>query len=136
MTVLDASVAIKWFVTDEPLVREAADVLDEIERDPSSFLVPELFMNEVLAVLCSLPGSRPERVKEAIGLVEALGLTRIGNGHQLLSLAAEFADRWKLSGYDAVYVALAELSHGVWLTADARAVRRVGRRHLVRLLGG
>ncbi|MCY4628196.1 MAG: type II toxin-antitoxin system VapC family toxin [Acidobacteria bacterium] len=136
MTVLDASVAIKWFVRDEPLALEAAGVLDEIERDPSSFLVPELFMNELLAVLCRLPDSRPVRVKEALHLVEALGLTRIGNGHQLLSLAAEFADRWKLSGHDAVYVALAELSQGVWLTADARAVRRIGRRGLVRLLGG
>ena len=31
--VVDASVAIKWFVTEEPLVDEAAQVLDEIGRD-------------------------------------------------------------------------------------------------------
>ena len=135
MTVLDASVAIKWFVTDEPLVAEAEDVLAEIGRDPSPFLIPELFMNELLAVLCRLPGSRPTKVREALGLVEALGLTRIGNGHELLSLAADFAGRWKLSGYDAVYVALAALSEGVWLTADARAARRIGRAGLVKVLG-
>ena len=46
-----------------------------------------------------------------------------------------YASRWKISGYDAVYVALAALSDGVWLTADARAARRVGRAHLVRVLG-
>ncbi len=135
MTVLDASVAIKWFVKDEPHLREAAEVLDEIERDPSGFLVPELFMNELLAVLCRLPDGRPARVQEALALVEALGLTRIGNGHELLSLAVDFAVRWKLSGYDSVYAALAALANGVWLTADRRAARRVGRPGLVRVLG-
>ena len=133
--VLDASVALKWFVTGEPLVDEAARVLDEIERDPSSYLMPELFMNELLAVLCRLPGSRSAKVQEAIALVEALGMTRVGNGHDLLALAADFAGRWKLSGYDAVYVALAALCDGVWLTADARTARRVDRANLVSLLG-
>ena len=135
MIVLDASVGIKWFVEDEPLVAEAREVLGAIEGDPSSFLVPELFLNELLAVLCRLPGSRPAQVKEALRLVEALGLTRVGNGHELLSLAADFASRWKLSGYDAVYAALAELSGAVWLTADGRAARRIGNSRLVRVLG-
>ena len=135
MTVLDASVAVKWFVKDEPLVAEAEEVLDAIERDPSPFLIPELFMNELLAVLCRLPASQPNQVREALGLVEALGLTRVGNGHELLSLAAGCASRWRLSGYDAVYVALAALSNDVWLTADARAARRIGDSGLVRVLG-
>ena len=62
-------------------------------------------------------------------------MTRVGNGHELLALAAAFAGRWGLSGYDAVYVALASLAEGVWLTADERAVRRIGRNKLARLLG-
>ena len=135
MIVLDASVAIKWFVKDEPLVEEAEQVLLAIERDPTSYLVPDLFMNELLAVLCRLPGSQRSSVQEALALVEALGLTRIGNGHELLALAADFAFRWRLTGYDAIYVALAALSDGAWLTADARAVLRVGRSSLVSLLG-
>ena len=135
MIVVDASVAIKWFVTDEPLVEEAAQVLAEIGRDPSPYAIPDLFMNELLAVLYRLPGSRSSKVQEALSLVEALGMARIGNGHELLALAADFAERWKLSGYDAVYVALAALSDGVWLTADARAARRVGTSGLARMLG-
>ena len=135
MIVVDASVAIKWFVTSEPLVEEAERVLGEIEENPSRYLVPDLFMNELLAVLCRLPGSTPSKVKEALSLVEALGMTRIGNGHELLALAADFAGRWRLSGYDAVYLALASLAGGEWLTADARAVRRVANSDLVSLLG-
>ena len=135
MIVVDASVGIKWFVTGEPLVEEAERVLGEIEGNPSRYLVPDLFMNELLAVLCRLPGSTPSKVKEALSLVEALGMTRVGNGHELLALAADFAGRWRLSGYDAVYLALASLVGGEWLTADARAVRRVANSDLVSLLG-
>lgn len=135
MIVVDASVAIKWFVTGEPLVDEAAQILDQIGRDPTRYGVPDLFMNELLAVLCRLPGSQPAKVQEVLSLVEALGMARVGNGHELLALAADFASRWRLSGYDAVYVALAALSDGVWLTADARAARRVSESRLVHLLG-
>ena len=135
MIVLDASVAIKWFVTDEPLVEEAALVLAEIEREPSPYAIPDLFMNELLAVLCRLPGSQSSKVQEALLLVEALGMARVGNGHELLALAADFAGQWELSGYDAVYVALAALSDGVWLTADVRAARRIRRPGLVQVLG-
>lgn len=76
MIVVDASVALKWFVIDEPLVDEAGSVLTEIERDPAPYFVPDLFMNELLAVLCRLPESRPSRVQEALALVESLGMTR------------------------------------------------------------
>lgn len=135
MIVVDASVAIKWFVNSEPLVEEAGRVLGQIEANPARYMVPELFMNELLAVLCRLPGSTPSKVKEALSLVEALGMTRVGNGHELLSLAVDFAARWRLSGYDAVYLALASLTGSEWLTADARAVKRVANKDLVSLLG-
>ncbi len=135
MIVVDASVAIKWFVTNEPLATEAGRILARIERDPSSYIVPELFMNELLAVLCRLPSSRPSKVQETLALVETLGLKRVGNGHELLALAADFASRWGLSGHGAVYVALASLTRGVWLTADEHAVQRIGNGNLARLLG-
>lgn len=134
-TVLDASVALKWFVDGEPLVEEARAVLEEIARDPHPWVIPELFMNELLAVLSRLPRASGEDVAESIALVESLGLARVGNGHDLLATAAELACSWKMSGDDSVYLALAALVGGTWLTADARAAGLVPRRGLVRLLG-
>jgi predicted nucleic acid-binding protein len=133
--VLDASVALKWFVEREPLVEEAHVVLDDIERDPRPYLVPELFMNEMLGVLSRLPRASAPRVQKALELVESLGLGRVGNGHELLATAADLAHRWRISGYDATYLALASLTGGVWLTADARAVKRIKEKSLWRLLG-
>ena len=135
MIVLDASVALKWFVDGEPLVKEARMVLDLIEHDPRDYLVPELFMNELLAVLSRLPDASAQRVSEAMALVESLGLARVGNGHELLTTATDFVFRWRLSGYDALYVALAALTDSVWLTADRQAAKRIQTRKLVQLLG-
>jgi len=134
--VLDASVALKWFVEAEPLKAEASSVLEDIERDPRPYLVPELFMNEMLAVLARMSDASAERLGEALSLIERLGLTRIGNGHELMQTAAAMACRWGLSGYDATYVALASLTGSVWLTADKKAAKRVPRgKGLVRVLG-
>ena len=134
MKVLDASIALKWFVGSEPLANEARAILDDIESDPRPYVVPELFMNELLAVLSRLPGMTTGQLREALSLVESLGLARIANGHELLATAAAFAVEWRVSGYDATYLALATLTDGVWLTADERAAKRVPRKGLVRLL--
>lgn len=135
MTVVDASVAVKWFTDDEPLAAEAQTILEAIQEKPRDFAVPELFMNEVLAVLARSPGATGRQVGEALGLIEALGLHRVANGHELLATAARLAVDWGLSGYDATYVALASLLGGTWLTADERAAKRVRTRKLVRILG-
>ena len=135
MIVLDASVALKWFAAGEPLKDAALEVLDHLQEQPGQYLVPELFINEMLAVLCRLPGATTANVREALRLTESLGLRRVATGHELAARAVEFALSWRLSGYDAVYVALAALTGGIWLTADERAAARVKQRALVRLLG-
>lgn len=134
MIVLDASVALKWFSPEEPLAAEASRVLDEVERAPEQFLVPDIFMAECLAVLCRMRGATVEQVQQAIELLESLGMSRIPIGHDVLQLAARYALEWKLSGYDAIYVALASLSSATWLTADERAARRVKVSALARVL--
>jgi predicted nucleic acid-binding protein len=77
VTVLDASVAVKWFVDGEPLADEARSILLAIQDDPRDFVVPELFMNEVLAVLARMPGATTEQVAESLDLLADLGLHRV-----------------------------------------------------------
>jgi len=60
---------------------------------------------------------------------------RPGTNHWWTSSPTARSPPRGLSSYDAVYVALASLTGGVWLTADARAAAKVPRRGLVRVLG-
>lgn len=135
MIVLDASVALKWFAREEPLAGDALNVLEQVERAPQEFLIPDIFMTECLAVLCRMGGATAQKVQETLTLLESLGMSRIPVGHEVLQLAARYALEWKISGCDAIYVALASLSDAIWLTADERAARRVGRKGLCRVLG-
>lgn len=134
MIVLDASVAVKWFVEDEPRVEEANSILESVRLAPHEYLVPELFMAECIAVLSRLQGATAGGVQTMIADLLSLGIQRVGHGSDLLEQAAVFAVEWDLSGYDAIYVALAALTDSVWLTADGRAARRVKRKALVRVL--
>ncbi len=126
VTIVDASVAIKWFrADDEPDRAAALRCLERIRDGQTRAIVPELFFCEMLAVLCRLSGSR-KKTDEAMLLLEALGLERLAHGRELLCTAAALAHESGVSGYDALYVATATLTGGTWLTADERAVRRLG----------
>ena len=128
LRVLDASVAIKWFVPHETGAIEAIAILDEIRDSPAEFAVPELFFNEMLAVLARLLGRDAAAVRQYLDDLQDLGFERIGNGRELLARAAALACAHGLTGDDAVYAASAQLTGGCWWTADLKAHRKV--RHL------
>jgi predicted nucleic acid-binding protein len=130
LQVLDASVATKWFIANEPGRVEALRLLDDVRDSPSSFAVPELFFAEMLAVLVRLLGDDGAAVREFIDALQDLGFERIGQGRELLARAADLACAHGLTGYDAVYAASAQLTGGLWLTADQKAHRRIQRLHI------
>ncbi len=124
ITLIDASVAIKWYVENEPLRFEALQVLDQIRNQPDRFAVPELFFNEMLSVLCRLSHHANE-TKEYVNELQDLGFIRLDNGRETLSTAVTLAKTFNLSGYDAIYAANAQLIGGIWLTADKKAHKKI-----------
>jgi predicted nucleic acid-binding protein len=133
LQVLDASVAIKWFVANEVGREEAISILDRVRDEPARFAVPELFFNEMLAVLVRLLGDDGTAVRAYLEALQDLGFARIGNGRDLLATAAKLACRYGLTGYDSIYAASAQLTGGCWLTADARAHKRIQRLRISRV---
>lgn len=130
--IIDASVAVKWFVL-EPLRERALALLDEIQEAPQEFAVPELFFNEMLSTFCRLLDKAP-KIHEYLDLIQNLGLTRLGNGREALAAAATLAKEHALSGYDAIYAANAQLVRGIWITADGVAHRKISRLGISQLL--
>lgn len=122
--IIDASVAIKWFVPSEKESARALSILKEIERNPKLFAVPELFFNEMLSVFCKLTNNELD-IKGYLRDLQDLGFYRIGNGYELLTTAVEIAVQFKLSGYDAIYAACAKLMKGIWITADNKTHSRI-----------
>jgi predicted nucleic acid-binding protein len=123
LRIIDASVAIKWFVNENR--REAAlHVLNDIQKNSRFYAVPELFFNEMLAVLGRLLKEELPLLK-CLNLLQDLGLERLGNGRELITTATHFITKRGLTGYDAIYAACAKLTGGIWLTADEKAHHKI-----------
>lgn len=125
ITVLDASVATKWFAPDgDPTDAAAVAILREVVARPARFVVPELFFHEMLAVLCRRMRQATD-AERAADRLSRLGIRRVRMDGRLARRAIRLAYRHRLGGYDACYVALAVEIGGVWLTFDAAAHARV-----------
>ncbi len=133
LTIIDASVAVKWFLQGEVGREAALIVLDKIKDKPSFYAVPDLFFSEMLHVLCRIFSDAGE-IEDYVSSLLDLGINVLRTGKETLLLAITFAKKNGLSGYDAIYAANAKLVKGVWLTADQQAHRKIASLNFSRCL--
>lgn len=120
--VVDASVAIQWFVPDR-LSQAALSLLD----DPQPLIAPDLIATEVVNALWRrerLAGVAPLDLPGAIAVLTG-GAIRLRPATELLAVAVELARRVGRSVPECVYLALAVDADGTLVTADRRLVDRL-----------
>ena len=121
--VLDASVAIRWYLADEAHPNADA-ILKRLIGAPGLFAVPELFFFEVLAVLARRHPHPLDIYQEAFLPVVEGGIFRHPMTASLSAHCSAFVARG-LTGYDACYAGLADKLGARWLTFDRRAHERI-----------
>jgi len=121
--VIDASVAVRWFIQEE-FHPNADKVLQTMIDEPERFAVPELFSFEVYSVLQRLhPEGLLAFTKGVMPLLQG-GIFRQPMSEDLAVKANHFV-QLGLTGYDACYAALAHDLKGKWLTFDEKAHRLI-----------
>ena len=122
--VVDASVAVKWFVPRE-WTEEAQAVLESVatSRD-HRFFVPEVFFAEMLSAL-KRSRDEVEQIHTALKAVSELPLRSVTWNEAPRSRTLDMA-LGNVGAYDAIYVALAIERQLPLLTADARLARALG----------
>ncbi len=131
--VLDASVVIKWFLEEE-LSREALHYRRQHLEGQVSLVAPTLLAFEFINVLCTKPRIGLETVILAIDAFYFTGITEYILTKDLAKMAAELAKEYKISAYDAAYVALAQDLGCLFITADQKLYRKVESLGFVELL--
>jgi len=124
--VVDASVAVKWFLPDpaqEPDADRAAALLRAVREGRVDLLQPPHWMAEVAAVITRL---RPAIALDAIDLLDAMELETTANA-ELYKHASRLAKQLDQHLFDTLYHALALESEAVLITADDRYLRKARR---------
>jgi predicted nucleic acid-binding protein len=130
--VIDASVAVRWFLKDESHPHADA-VLRRLIEHPEFFAVPELFCFEVYAVMCRVHPSGPKVFMEGMIPILNIGIFRQPMTEKLANQAIHFVKNG-LTGYDACYAALAREMNGIWLTFDNKAHKCLAKEKISHLL--
>ena len=117
--VIDASIAVRWFIEEETHPN-ADEVLRAVVQQPERFAVPELFAFEVFSVLMRLHPNGLQAFRKGILPILYAGIYRQPMTEDLAVKAYPFV-KLGLSGYDACYAALSRDLKGQWLTFDEQA---------------
>ncbi len=125
--VVDASVAMKWYLPEEDT--DAALALRESHLNGDIRLVsPDLMVYEVANALRYHPRAGSDRLAEHIGDLFALDIGLDPTSETSIIAAIQSAFRLGLSIYDASYISLAERLDTVVYAADESMLRAAGSR--------
>ena len=129
--VVDASVAVKWFVR-EPLHREATQLLHQ----SSELHAPDWIVLEVAHAAFKKWRDQEVASEQANNMVLALPgfITHLHPATNLTGRALSIAMATRHPVYDCLYIACAEMNESVVITADDRLCRAVEGSEFARLV--
>ncbi len=133
--VVDASVLVKWFLHQQEADRDRALALRELHiSGRSTIFIPQLALLEVLNAVRFAPKAKEEDGEMALETLHDLHLETKPLEVDLLRKANAIAWAYKITIYDALYVALAEQVGYPLITADEVMVKKLKGHSIVVLL--
>jgi len=134
--VIDASVAVKWYASEEDRDR-ALKVRRDYVEGRIDLVSPALILYEVFNALRYHPGLSPSDVARYVDSLLDMQMDLRLPSEETNGVAAELAVKECISGYDAHYIALAKSMQARLLTSDARLRDRLSdeTKNSLKLLG-
>ena len=122
--VIDASVALKWFVEEDGSLK-ARKLLKDLQRGLLSVYVPQPFFFEVANFVSRRCGADALLVEKSLDLFFSLDFQTEAISAEFIENTVSFARRYGLTAYDASYLALADLYEVPLLTSDRKLKEKV-----------
>jgi len=134
--VVDASVLLKWFLHEKEADRDRALALRDLHvSGRSTIYIPRLALLEVLNAIRFSPKGDEEDGETALDALQDLHLEIKPGDVSVLRKANAIAWAYKITIYDALYVALAEQVGYPLITADEVMVKKLKGHSIVISLG-
>ena len=122
--VVDASVAVKWFIEEE-YTREALMLRDAYMQGLVDLIAPSLLPYEVINALKYSGAFGEDELKEIANILESLQITLYNIEGNYSATTVTIAARKGLTIYDASYVALAIDKQATLYTADEKLLEKI-----------
>ena len=124
--VVDASVIVKWFLHHQEADRDRALALRDLHiSGRSTIYIPQLALLEVLNAIRFSPKADEEDGETALEALQDLHLEIRSADVDVLRKANAIAWAYKITIYDALYVALAEQVGYPLITADEVMIKKL-----------
>lgn len=124
---LDTSVVIKWFRTEEADVATALKLAEDHVEGRAVLLLADWLFCELANALRFKPGMTAITVKRALSALEDLSPEVVGLSGALMRKAVEVAYETGLTVYDALFIASAAQERVPLVTADRRLAHKAAR---------
>lgn len=134
--VVDSSVVVKWFVKGEPQSASANFLLKLFREGAHRFIVPDLLFYEVGNVLLNRWRGDPSKVQGAFSALWKFPWYLMPLRRSLTARTLEFAARYGITFYDALFVATAEKAQALFYTADEKLLLKISALPFARSLRG
>jgi predicted nucleic acid-binding protein len=135
--VIDASVAAKWFLPDEPFSTTALELLHRATAGTTEFIVPDLFFSECGNILWKAARRKRLSAEEALAAIQVIEqlqpLTVPAAG--LLESTLQIARKYDRTFYDSLYLAVAAKQQAILVTADEKLANATAAHLPVKWLG-
>lgn len=131
-TVLDASVAVKWF-TRETGHTQAVALREAHIQQKTTLIAPDLLTYEIANALRYNPNLNPSDTQQAVKAINMLGVALYPPTENLISKAIDIAYKHSITIYDASYIALAEELDTQLVTADNKLASKLDSNRIISL---
>jgi len=124
--VLDASVALRWVISD-PTSAKAIQLRDDYQNGIHELLAPDIFIGEVANALTKAERQKLIPIGDAVPLLgKVLSAPPILRSYvPLVKRATEISSRTRSGFYDCLYLVLAEQQRCEFVTVDQKLVNNL-----------
>lgn len=123
--VLDTSVVVKWFSTDEHGVDNAISLRQHMLEGKCSIVIPDLLFYELANALRHNPNFTARDVRESLDSIFNMGLDVMKIDNAVIACAIDIAYRFNVTVYDSYFLALSQIEKAPFVTADYKFWERV-----------
>jgi predicted nucleic acid-binding protein len=133
LLVLDTSIVLKWY-KEEEYTEIALKIKKDFVEGLNEIIVPDLVLYEMANVLRFTDGFNERLIKKSLESFIDLGVDIVIPTIEMISLATKLSYKYKITVYDAIFIALSKIINGIFVTADKKLYEKVKKLKFVKFI--